>query len=65
MSKEIDTKAPEVAILEDVRQTADHEKIVASLADQILPGVELNTDPAFERALVRKLDRRLLLMMMG
>ena len=48
-----------------VRKTADQEKIVATLADEVLPGVELNTDPAFEKALVRKFDRRLLLMMMG
>lgn len=51
--------------LEFIKETGDHDKIVAALANEILPDVVLNTDPAFERALVRKLDRRLLLMMMG
>jgi len=49
----------------EVSKTGNHDKIIAALADEILPGVELNTDPAFEKALVRKFDRRLLLMMMA
>ena len=51
--------------LEDLKQTGDREKIVSALEDEILPGVPLNRDPAFEAALVRKFDRRLLLMMVG
>jgi hypothetical protein len=51
--------------LKAVQQSGDQDKIIQALANEILPDVQLNTDPAFERALVRKLDRRLLLMMMG
>lgn len=51
--------------MKQIQKSGDQGKIIAALADEILPGVVLNTDPGFERALVRKLDRRLLLMMMG
>ncbi len=52
-------------VLESIQKTGDHDKILAAIANDILPDIVLNTDPAFEKALVRKFDRRLLMMMMG
>ncbi|WVQ80928.1 hypothetical protein IAT38_003035 [Cryptococcus sp. DSM 104549] len=46
-------------------QDADLEEMLAALAETIMPEVPLNRDPAFEKKLVRKIDRRLLMMLMG
>lgn len=50
--------------LEHAKEEANQEELLAALAERIMPGTQLNQDPKFEAALVRKLDYRLLVMLM-
>lgn len=51
--------------VEDAAATGNHDEVVATIAKDLLPDVPLNLDPEFERKLVRKIDLRLLTMLMA